>query len=108
MLYNANFHNGQRLCDDRQISADELIRTTEGPLLFCGDGSDVALAAALAAGREARSVLPDRRYLRAESVALLAAVPDADAVTPDLILPRYLRLPQAERERLEKESAQRK
>ena len=102
MLYNANFFNGQRQCEDRQIAAEELIQTTTGPLLFCGDGSEIAFQTARAAGREARIVLPDRRYIRAESAAMIAdALPEEQLVSPETLLPCYLRLPQAERERLE-------
>lgn len=109
MLYNANFKHGIRLCEDRQISAEELIRTTEGPLLFCGDGSEIAAAQAEALGAEYRIVSPDRRFIRAETVAWLAeAIPDEECVSPEQLSPAYLRLPQAERERINQENRERK
>lgn len=104
MLYNANFAGGKRLCADRQISAEDLIRTANPPLLFCGDGTELALKAAAAAGIEAYPASADRHLIRAEQVAILAEeMPEDQLVPPEQLSPAYLRLPQAERERNEKE-----
>ena len=107
MLYNANFRNGQRICEDRQIAVSELLETTEGDLLFCGDGAHIALKAAEEAGRTAFCATPDRAFIRAETVAAIAArAEEGDLLTPETLEPAYLRLPQAERERNEKEKNQ--
>ena len=46
-----------------------------------------------------------RAFIRAEEVAEIGArASESDLVSPDKLEPKYLRLPQAERERLEKES----
>ena len=104
MLYNANFRDGNRLCEDRQISVEDLLTSTDGELIFCGDGSDIAYKAATERGRIACLVSPDRRFIRAESVASIAArMTESELKTPTELEPAYLRLPQAERERYEKE-----
>lgn len=103
MLYNANFKDGTRLCEDRQISVSELIAQTEGDLLFCGDGAHIALAEAERQGRHVLLSSEDRRFIRAESVAQIArAATDEQLLSPELLAPTYLRLPQAEREYNEK------
>lgn len=107
MLYNANFKNGKRISPDRQISVADLLNTTDGELLFCGDGTEIALTAAQKEGRVAHAVSPDRMFIRAESVAVIAAETLTDELkTPTTLEPSYLRLPQAERERNERENIQ--
>lgn len=104
MLYNANFRDGIRLCEDRQISVEDLLAETEAPLLLCGDGAELVLEQALKKGIDARISSPDRMFIRAESVAFLAeGFTEEQLVTPKELQPKYLRLPQAERERNEKE-----
>lgn len=105
MLYNANFRNGQRLCEDRQISVQDLLSETEGALLFCGDGMAIANKAATDAGRTTLTATPDRAFIRAETVAMICEeMPEEALVSPEKLEPCYLRLPQAERERMERES----
>lgn len=105
MLYNANFKNGIRCTEDRQISVDALLEETEGSLYFCGDGSAIAKRAADAAGRIAVVADGLRAFIRAEEVAQIGALAsESNLLSPDKLEPKYLRLPQAERERLEKES----
>ncbi len=105
MLYNADFKQGQRLCDDRQISVVDLLEEAEPPLYFCGDGAKIAEKAAMERGIEAITAPPERAYIRAEIVAQIAeTMPEVDLVSPQLLEPSYLRLPQAERERKEREN----
>ncbi len=105
MLYNANFKNGKRLCEDRQISVSDLLNETDEPLLFCGDGSQIALTEAEKAGKTAFKSTADRGFIRAETVAQITENLPKDALlTPERLEPCYLRLPQAERERNEKEN----
>ncbi len=104
MLYNANFKNGQRITEDRQISVTELLDTTEGPLLFCGDGAHIAVKEAQKRGIDVYEATPDRMFIRAETVAFIAAeASESELLSPDKLEPAYLRLPQAERERIEQE-----
>lgn len=105
MLYNANFVNGERQCEDRQISVEELLESTQGSLLFCGDGAHIAYEAAKKADRQAFLTTPDRMFIRAESVAAIALTAEEEQLkTPTELEPTYLRLPQAERERNEREN----
>ena len=113
-VYNALFccENGTltRLCADRAISlsalSEELLTLYKDiPVRLVGDGYDVAFSALSAAGVP---LLPTPELLRlqnAASVAKCAArlVKEGKAVSDTALSPVYLRLPQAERERLEKE-----
>lgn len=105
MLYNANFKNGKRICEDRQISVLDLLQETDEPLLFCGDGSEIALNEAKKMGKTALKASADRGFIRAETVAQIAETLPEDALqSPERLEPCYLRLPQAERERNEREN----
>ena len=108
-VYNAIFkaEKGQltRICEDRAISLEELARELKelaGPIFLVGDGSNVCYNALKDAIGEL--VLPGehRMHQRATGVALAALLHpengDGAALTPN-----YLRLSQAERERLEKQ-----
>ena len=102
-VYNALFRaeNGclTRLCDDRAIKISELL--SELPekenILVCGDGTEVFMKEA---GEGFRAAPENIRYQRASSVAFLAM--EHDAVSAKTLSPEYIRLPQAERERLER------
>lgn len=116
-VYNALFRmeNGvlTRLCPDRAISlealADELLTLyPQENIRLSGDGYDIAFAALSARGVP---VLPTPFLLRtqnAASVALCASriVKAGGAVRDGALSPVYLRLPQAERDRLKKENNQ--
>ena len=110
-VYNALFSVNQgtleRLREDRAIALSELaeeLKALDGPIFLVGDGS--TLAHRTLSGEIPNLVLPPehRMHQRADGVALLAAQKiaagepgDANALTPN-----YLRLSQAERERMEK------
>ena len=110
-VYNALFaaEGGKlrRVQPDRAISLAELgeeLKTLEGPVFLVGDGA--ALAYRTLAGEIPHLVLPPehRQHQRASGVALAAAQKIAAGETGDgnALTPNYLRLSQAERERLEK------
>lgn len=112
-VYNALFRvqNGQltRLCQDRAISLEELkgqLQTLDGPIFLVGDGSNLCyhtLKEALA-----NLILPaeHRLHQRGSGVALaaLAAMERGECADGAQLTPNYLRLSQAERERLEREN----
>lgn len=105
MLYNANFKNGIRLCEDRQIAVTDLLKECNEPILLCGDGTEITAKVAEEMGLSVEKASVDRAFIRAESVAQIAAEQPADKiVSPTALTPNYLRLPQAERERNEKEN----
>ena len=112
-VYNALFacEGGklQRLCEDRAISLEDLgkeIKNLPKPIFLVGDGS-VLCYNTLQAQIDGLVCPPEHRmHQRAAGVALLARerlqrgeAPDGNALEPN-----YLRLSQAERERMEKEN----
>ena len=98
----------ERVSDDRAISLEDLraeLEHIDGPIFLVGDGS--ALAYKTLKDTIPELVLPPehRMHQRASGVALVAAKKIAAGETCDAnaLTPNYLRLSQAERERLEKE-----
>ena len=112
-VYNALFQGGKtltRLCDDRAIAMEELLaelKDTESDVLFCGDGT-------FAFREMIEEILGDRAVFAprmqnlnlAAAVAELALLGEGKTVAYGDLVPQYLRLSQAERERLEKEGSQ--
>ena len=113
-VYNALFRaeNGTllRLCDDRAISLADLGKELtekygEESIRLCGDGYDVAMAALAPLPLRLVPTPPLLRLQNAASIARVAyrAAERGEAVPPTALAPVYLRLPQAERDRLAKE-----
>ena len=114
-VYNALFYVNQgkieRIREDRAIALSELaeeLKTLTEPVFLVGDGSNLTyknLSAEIS-----NLVLPaeHRMHQRATGVALLAAKKIAEGESGDAnaLTPNYLRLSQAERERLEKQKNQ--
>ncbi len=107
-VYNALFSvkNGEmtRLCEDRAIALSDLeaeLNALDGPIYLVGDGS------LLTYHTVPGLILPPEHKLhqRAVGVGLLALekIAAGDPGDAALLTPNYLRLSQAERERLEKE-----
>ena len=109
-VYNALFEvkNGRitRLSDDRAILCEELAeelkkvsQSTEKCVIIVGDGTEVFYPFVKDIDGIYKSD-EKNRYQNASSVALAAEClfKDGHAVSPDKLLPIYLRLPQAERE----------
>ena len=107
-VYNAVFkaENGKmtRITEDRAISVAELceeLGKVDAPVYLVGDGSLLVKKAFPAA------ILPleHRMHQRAEGVAMAAkaAIDRGETCDGNALTPNYLRLSQAERERMEKE-----
>ena len=111
-VYTATFHvqDGKlsRLCEDRAISLQELgeeLKDVTQPIFLVGDGSNLCYNTLKDVAP--KLVLPPEHHMhqRAVGVALVAA----DKIAANApgngaeLTPNYLRLSQAERERLEKE-----
>ena len=106
-LFLANGGKLERISEDRAIALSDLkeeLAHIDGPIFLVGDGS--SLTYKTLSGEVSNLILPPehRMHQRASGVALLAAKKidggepgDANGLTPN-----YLRLSQAERERLEK------
>ena len=113
-VYNAIFKSDgekmERLTEDRAISIADLaeeLKGYTGDIYLVGDGYDVAYKALSESGI-APMVTP--RGLRNQSAASCAAVAgrllsEGKTTSDRALSPSYLRMPQAERERLEKEKA---
>ena len=110
-VYNALFEvkNGEvrRLCEDRAISIAQLgeeLAELQGPVYLVGDGAALCHRTLT----DLPLILPPewRQHQRALGVALAAKAQIAAGLPGDgaALTPNYLRLSQAERERLEKEN----
>ena len=111
-VYNALFRveGGKltRISEDRAIALAELkteLEHIDGPIYLVGDGAELAYKH-LSADIDELILPPEHRlHQRAVGVALLAEQKQAAGETGDgnALSPNYLRLSQAERERMEKE-----
>ncbi len=104
-VYNALFEiNGaapRRLCEDRAIALEELAEQIRGKNAFLvGDGAELTYKYMLSAGIDCRMAPQNLLYQSAWGVGMAAL--DKTPGTADDLLPVYLRLSQAERERQEK------
>ncbi len=110
-VYNALFHAREgrleRCCPDRAISLEALkqeIKNLEGPIFLVGDGS-ILCYNTLQEAVPALVLPPEHRLHQRAAGVGLAAYAKIAAGEPDdgaALQPNYLRLSQAERERLEK------
>ncbi|MBQ7377525.1 MAG: tRNA (adenosine(37)-N6)-threonylcarbamoyltransferase complex dimerization subunit type 1 TsaB [Clostridia bacterium] len=114
-VYNALFRVSGgvliRLCPDRAISLEELTRELREKYPFdtvrlAGDGCALTRTALDAAGIPVAETPPMLRNLSADAVGrcALRAHARGESTTDSALAPTYLRLPQAERERLEKQN----
>ena len=109
-VYNAKFFPKggelERLCPDRAISLEQLIseaKFDEKPYFLVGDGAEMCYNIMKEQGADVR-LAPD--FIRLQSAwGVAMAARHCEAVSPDDLVPNYLRLSQAERERLEREKA---
>jgi universal bacterial protein YeaZ len=109
-VYNSLFEikNGkpERLCDDRAISISELIsdiKRLPTPPLLVGDGAQITSVEFDKAGIEYR-MAPNNLVMQSAWGVAMASL-DKESCTSAELLPVYLRLSQAERERQEKMAA---
>ena len=101
-VYNALFEiesgRPQRLCEDRAIALEELAEEIRGKNAFLvGDGAGLTYKYMLSAGIDCRIAPQNLLYQSAWGVGMAAL--DKTPGTADDLLPVYLRLSQAERER---------
>lgn len=112
-VYTATFRcdgeKAERLTPDRAISLDDLAKELleySEPIYLSGDGYKVAKAALEGAGVKISETPPILINENAESVARVAMrkYEAGEFVSDEELSPTYLRLPQAERERLERQA----
>lgn len=106
-VYNAKFtmQDGKltRLCEDRAISADELIneaKNDEKTYFLVGDGAELCYNKFNESGVNVKVAPAQLRLQSAWGVCMAAET--AETCEPGALTPNYLRLSQAERERLER------
>jgi tRNA threonylcarbamoyladenosine biosynthesis protein TsaB len=110
MLYNAMFRvwggRVERLCEDRQSSAEEVateVVSTASALgckvMLVGDGSDVLASFLEESGL---SVVSDSRGVKASDIISAVNAGDYTCHSSSTLVPEYLRPSQAERERNER------
>lgn len=111
-IYNAVFlaENGTltRLREDRAISLEEAaadLAGLDGPMTVVGDGAGLCFDFLTARGIDCQLAPPHLRLQSAVGVALAAGRQPSSAVSAQALAPVYLRLSQAERERLERGEA---
>ncbi len=107
-FYNAVFKNGRRVCEDRQSSVDELLASlpSDEEVVAVGDGAELFVRLCTERERKNIKAAPGIfRYIKASAVAELALREDGKKCDGASLAPVYLRAPQAERERLERENA---
>ena len=105
--YRAKDGNLEKLTEDRAIAISELaeeLRAYDEPIYLSGDGYEVARRGLCAVGIDVKHTPTLLITENAYSVAVIAKRKyDSGEVQTDLdIAPTYLRMPQAERERLER------
>ena len=110
-VYNALFEIREgkpvRLCEDRPISLEELadeLRALPSPAFLLGDGA--ALTAAFLSGQGIPYRLAPDNLLWQDAWGVAMAAQDKTPVSGEELLPVYLRLSQAERERQERLAAE--
>ena len=105
-VYNAVFRADgerlERLCDDRAISIEDLLselRSVSGEIVLTGDGAELVYQSS--DNPVIKLAPPHLRYQRASAVAMAAIEKynRGEVVSSAALMPRYLRLSQAERER---------
>ncbi len=108
LFYNALFRCEKgtvtRLCPDRQIAAADLLSELnryDEPVFLAGDGSSLLLK--LSGETDRFCFDPADADIRADMAALAVFSGEGTRLPAERLVPAYLRLPQAERERLERE-----
>ena len=104
-VYNAVFRSEggviTRLCDDRAIRLEDLAKELDsisGRVILAGDGAELAHKAT----EQKYDLAPyPLRFQRGSGVCFAAQ--GKEQIDPAALMPSYLRLPQAERERLARE-----
>ena len=107
-FYTALFYNGERLWEDAALSAEEIFEKLKDlpDVTICGDGRDKFILLC----QNANNLFPASEAVcdqNALSVAICGydMFAKGNAVSPEALKPIYLRMPQAEREKLEREKA---
>ena len=106
-VYTATFLNDNgtvtRLTDEECLKADELaarLSEYDGDIILVGDGAQLVKKVADEQGIETRVAPDPLRYQTGYGVCLAAM--NAEQISPEQLMPMYLKLPQAQRELMAK------
>ena len=106
-VYTATFLNDNgtvtRLTDEECLKADELaarLSEYDGDIILVGDGAQLVKKAADEQGIDTRLAPDPLRYQTGYGVCLAAM--NAEQISPEQLMPMYLKLPQAQRELMAK------
>lgn len=110
-MFRIRFGEVERLCDDRAISIEDLKieiseKYTDERIILVGDGSTITMRELMDLPIPIEIAPENLRFQRASSVAMTAQAylsAGEKTINSSKLLPSYLRLSQAERERKEKE-----
>ncbi len=112
-VYNALFRGGRtmkRLCEDRALGIEELLAELKEetlPVIFCGDGVPVfreKIEATLGENAMFAPVIQNMNLGASVAEVGYAAAKAGQTISYGELVPQYVRLSQAERERQEKEN----
>lgn len=108
-VYTATFLNDNgtvtRLTEEECLKADELaarLSEYDGDIILVGDGAQIVKKAADEQGINTRLAPDPLRFQTGYGVCLAAM--NAERITPEQLMPMYLKLPQAQRELMAKNS----
>lgn len=106
-LYQVKEGRVEQLCDDRAISIESLVeelKSVDSKVILVGDGAKLVYNTCLELNN-VQLAPANQRYQRASSVAMIAAekADMGETISAAALMPSYLRLSQAERERMEKQ-----
>ena len=106
-LYKASNDSLTKLKDDRAVSIDDLyldLKDFNEPIILVGDGADLCYESLKPKLLNLRLASVQNRYQRASSVAMAAIekIKVKKTVSAKELMPYYLRLPQAQRELMNK------
>lgn len=113
-VYNAIFNvfggKIERMCDDRALQTDELadeLSKTDKKIILVGDGARLCFDKMSQSLKNLELASENVLYQRASSTAFAAKklIEKGEVVTSSQLMPKYLRLPQAQRELLAKKNS---
>lgn len=102
-VYNALFKGNERICDDRAIAVSDLmvdLKNYKENIWLVGDGAQLVYDQLKDELSNIRLAPITLRYQLASSVCMCSF--SEEQISPNMLLPSYLRLSQAERERNER------
>lgn len=109
-LFDNRDGNFTRLCDDNAVLIEDLshiLKNYNSPIFFVGDGATLCYNKLKDENLDLRVASSALVNLRASSICKLAEIKGEQAhIKADMLLPKYLKLPQAQRELMAKQKSE--